>query len=226
MSNNGPISTAQEGSTATEDSRYRIVVGVDFSEIGDTALEQAFTLASATPLAEPHVIHVASAFGPVLRLELTEEIRTVSMREAAEYLRQYVERRLQRFTPPYGGGFERAATHVRVGSAAEQIAQLASDLEADLVVVGTHGRRGIRRLLVGSVAEGVVRLARCPVYVVRPKDHQGALEVPVIEPPCPQCVEARRRSGGQELWCEQHSEHHGRGLLYTNPSPRDTERCR
>jgi nucleotide-binding universal stress UspA family protein len=57
---------------------------------------------------------------------------------------------------------------VRFGDAGDAIAQLASDIEADLVVVGTHGHRGLERLLLGSVAENVVRLAPCPVLVVRP----------------------------------------------------------
>jgi len=92
------------------------------------------------------------------------------------------------------------------------VAQLASDLEAELVVVGTHGRRGLRRLLLGSVAEGVVRLSPCPVLVVRPREL--APEVPKIEPPCPRCLEARRASGGAELWCEQHREKHGQRHTY------------
>ena len=50
-----------------------------------------------------------------------------------------------------------------------EIAQLATDLEADLVIVGTHGRRALSRLVLGSVAEVAVRLAPCPVLVMRPK---------------------------------------------------------
>jgi nucleotide-binding universal stress UspA family protein len=47
------------------------------------------------------------------------------------------------------------------------IAQLARDWNADLLVVGTHGRRGVSRLLLGSVAEGMVRVAPCPLLLVR-----------------------------------------------------------
>jgi hypothetical protein len=102
---------------------------------------------------------------------------------------------------------------LRLESPAHEIAQLASDLEADLVVVGTHGRRGASRLLLGSVAEGVVRLAPCAVLVVRPKAPPD-VEAPKIEPPCPRCLEARRASGGKELWCEQHQQRHGRRHTY------------
>ncbi len=95
---------------------------------------------------------------------------------------------------------------------AYQIAQLAADVEADLVVVGTHGRRGVSRFLLGSVAEMTTRLAPCPVLVVRSK----AIPVPVpsIEPPCPRCLETRRATDGQEFWCEQHRERHGRRHTY------------
>jgi hypothetical protein len=92
------------------------------------------------------------------------------------------------------------------------VAQLAADLEADLVVVGTHGRRALARMLLGSVAELTVRLAPCPVLVVRPKASPAPL--PAIEPPCPRCVEARAQTSGKEYWCEQHRERHGQRHTY------------
>jgi hypothetical protein len=94
------------------------------------------------------------------------------------------------------------------------IIETASDLLANLVVVGTHGRRGLSRMVLGSVAEAVVRNAGCPVLVVRPQMHEQA--VPRIEPPCPRCVEARSKSEGREFWCEQHAEKHGRRHTYYN----------
>jgi nucleotide-binding universal stress UspA family protein len=56
---------------------------------------------------------------------------------------------------------------VATGPAAETIVQIAQERAADLIVMGTHGRTGLRHLLVGSVAEKVVRLATCPVLTVR-----------------------------------------------------------
>ena len=55
----------------------------------------------------------------------------------------------------------------RVGAAAEEILRAAGELEADLIVLGTHGRTGLRRLLAGSVAEAVLRRAPCPVLALR-----------------------------------------------------------
>jgi len=65
-------------------------------------------------------------------------------------------------------------TEVRIGSPAAEIVAAATDLHADLICIGTHGRGGIARVLLGSVAELVVRQAPCPVLTVRPKACGGA----------------------------------------------------
>lgn len=194
--------------------RFTIVVGIDFSETGNLALEQAFAMADRQPGAEPHVVYVASSYGPMLRLELTDDVKTVNLEEASDFVRKHVEEHLGAFRAKYSARFARAVTHVRVGSPADEIAQLAADLDADLVMVGTHGRRGVRRLLLGSVAEGTMRLARCPVLVVRPKDHYGEVPAPSIDPPCSRCLAIRKETDGEEMWCEQHRERHGRRHSY------------
>lgn len=58
-------------------------------------------------------------------------------------------------------------TVVRMGSPSAQIVELASDEHADLVIMGTHGRGGVSRVLLGSVADRVIRTAPCPVLTVR-----------------------------------------------------------
>jgi nucleotide-binding universal stress UspA family protein len=109
--------------------------------------------------------------------------------------------------------------HLRLGDPAHEILQRAAQLSADLIVVGTHGRTGLKRLLVGSVAEVVVRRASCPVVVVRDKDYTGAL-APEIEPPCPDCVATQARTGGTKLWCARHSQPHPHAhVAYEIPEP-------
>lgn len=61
----------------------------------------------------------------------------------------------------------RAKGMVRVGAPREQILAAADEIRADLIVMGTHGRRGITHALIGSVAERVVRMSRIPVLTVR-----------------------------------------------------------
>jgi nucleotide-binding universal stress UspA family protein len=63
--------------------------------------------------------------------------------------------------------YSNVETHMVEGGAADQALLLAQRLEADLIVMGTHGRTGFRRLTVGSVAERVVRSSHVPVWIVR-----------------------------------------------------------
>ena len=60
-------------------------------------------------------------------------------------------------------------THLLRGSTVQAILTFAKDVEADAIVMGTHGRTGLRHLLLGSVAEGVIRQASVPVTIVPPK---------------------------------------------------------
>jgi nucleotide-binding universal stress UspA family protein len=56
---------------------------------------------------------------------------------------------------------------LRTGDARDVIVDVAKEIGADLIVMGTHGRRGVRRALLGSIAEGVLRTAHCPVLTIR-----------------------------------------------------------
>jgi nucleotide-binding universal stress UspA family protein len=200
---------------------YVIVAAIDYSPAGDLALDRAFELATEKVDAEVHIIHVLQSLTALTPIEGTIGAvapDAAAISTAADQLRRHADQRLQVFRERAAGRgkrgtlFQRAISHLRMDAPAYEIAQLASDLEADLVVVGTHGRRGAARLLLGSVAESVVRLSPCPVLVERAKTIEN--DVPKIEPPCPRCVEARRASKGTELWCAQHSERHGRRHTY------------
>lgn len=187
---------------------FTIVVGIDFSPLSDRALDHALEMASLREGSEVHVVYVEPdiwvgatlAAAPPLANGAEAAVKKVQER-AAEHVAAmpaHLDKRRVR----------RVVAHFRRGAPSENIAQLAADLDADLIVVGSHGHRGLERLFLGSVAERVSRLARCPVWIVRPKDHAAAGRVPEIEPPCPDCVKARAASGGKQMWCERHSEHH------------------
>jgi nucleotide-binding universal stress UspA family protein len=64
-----------------------------------------------------------------------------------------------------------ATVKVTVGKPAEEILQVARDEAVDLIVMGTHGRTGLRHVLLGSIAETVVRTAPCPVLTVKATAH-------------------------------------------------------
>jgi nucleotide-binding universal stress UspA family protein len=147
----------------------RILVPVDFSKAANAALAAARDLAVAwtATLDVLHVIEetVMPAFyaaGVTSLLQLDPEIRTRCQAE--------LSRRVERL----GGPSVVANAHVREGKAAQQIVAFAAEQASDLIVLATAGRTGVERLLLGSVAEKVVRLAPCPVLVVRPEDDEEA----------------------------------------------------
>jgi len=196
---------------------YRIVVGVDYSEIGTFALEQALEIGANHGNAEVHVLNVVSLAvrAPMIDGGPPPEVSGMTFEEAGKALTQYVDGKMGetrgRLGQAAASRFPRVIAHLRVDVPAQELAQLAADLEADLVVVGTHGRRGLSRVLLGSVAEAVVRLAPCPVLVVRKK---RLVTVATIEPPCPECVKVREATHGDRYWCNQHSQHHGQRHTY------------
>jgi nucleotide-binding universal stress UspA family protein len=193
---------------------YVIVVAVDYSETSNLAFQKALEIAAGVPLASVHVINVLamseSDLGAVGPGSLP------ALRQAAATLESHVAAQREVFRSKHSGRplpfLDTIRAHQRVEVVAPEIAQLAADLEADLVVVGTEGKRGLARLVLGSTAEATVRLAPCPVLVVRPK--APPVPVPAIQPPCPRCLEARKTSAGRETWCEQHRERHGQRHTY------------
>jgi len=182
---------------------FIIVVGLDYSDHSDAALTRGFELAAREPRAEVHVVSVQ----PPLELARPSLPKSVllDVEVATAKLQRYVAAAWADFSrASQGRGIQspsRVVSHVRFAQPANGIVQLASDLNADLIVVGTHGRQGLTRFLLGSVSEQVLHLAACPVLVMRPKS--AITEDPVLESPCAHCREERERSAG-ELWCEEH----------------------
>ena len=80
------------------------------------------------------------------------------------------EKAMAQFVSENFEGVETKA-EVVVGYAAEEILEIAAKEEADLIVMGTHGRKGIDRILFGSVAERVVKNSHLPVLTIRPSDN-------------------------------------------------------
>ena len=95
----------------------------------------------------------------------------------AEYAqaRQHAENRLRPIADRARACGVEAVVHVRVGTPAEEILTLAREFDAGLIIVSTHGRKGLAHVVLGSTAEKVVRLAHCPVFVVKENHaHAGA----------------------------------------------------
>jgi nucleotide-binding universal stress UspA family protein len=137
----------------------RILIAVDTSEIGTHATLVGLELASALG-AEVAFIHV---IGPAISDGAWFPVASAELTEAPDAEISQVLASLQGRVPI---SIE-AVKFVPVGSPIEAITEAARSWPADLVVIGSHGRDGVDRVLLGSVAEGVARHAPCPVLVVR-----------------------------------------------------------
>lgn len=196
---------------------YVVVAGTDFSEQAVRALRVAYEQAQQHAPAELHVVHVTFAANPAPVLPLAPHmgfvnVPVVPIEEQRDALIKHIDAQLATFPKGNASAPVRVFGHVLIDTPSFALTQLASQLQADLLVVGAHGTNAVARWLLGSVAEAVVRQSTCPVLVIPPK--VDALPVPAIEPPCPRCVEARRTTGGAEMWCQQHRERHGRRHTY------------
>jgi nucleotide-binding universal stress UspA family protein len=142
----------------------RYVVGLD-RELGMAALDHALAMA-APEEAEVHAIFVYQPLGDATNLYGGPA--DPAMEYELERLAPLVHERVARFGPDAPV----ILLHGVVGPAAASLVACAAVLDADLIVVGTHGRTGIPRAVLGSVAERVVRTAGCPVTVVRERLHE------------------------------------------------------
>ena len=133
-----------------------IVVPIDFSDEATGAVDQALQIAGAPE--QVTAIHVApplTAFEPAFAYQAIDDIDRQGNLTAA-FAKRHDDPRYR------GVRFE-----VRFGDPGHEIAEFAKNLGAGLIVMPSHGRTGLAHLLIGSVAERVVRLASCPVLVLR-----------------------------------------------------------
>lgn len=141
----------------------RILVPTDFSAAADAALDFARTIA-ATFGASLHLLHVfedpfvPGAFGVETYVPIPPATHAALLEDA--------KARLAHRLPPGDQGRFHGTTEIVTGISAPAIVEYARENSIDLIVMGTHGRTGVEHLLLGSVAERVVRTAHCPVLTV------------------------------------------------------------
>jgi nucleotide-binding universal stress UspA family protein len=136
-----------------------ILVATDFSDPSEVAVREAAAWAKRTG-AQVTLMHALSV--PDLDPDELEQ----PIPEHAE-LEEAVHEHLDRIVKSILAGCDAKTAMIRHTNPAVGIVELAKELEADLLIIATHGRSGLARLLLGSVAERVVRLASCPVLTVR-----------------------------------------------------------
>ena len=162
----------------------RVLIASDLSEASDFAVQQGVHMAAGGPLAVCHVMPeplthalLAQDYESDLRKQLELQPRI------GEALRGQWSRLVPRAEPAL-------EIFIEMGSAYEQILRRADEWHAELIVIGTHGRSGLKRLLLGSVADQVVRAAHCPVLVARAPREGAVLAATDFTDPALPAIEA------------------------------------
>lgn len=139
--------------------KRNVVVPIDFSSQSLTAIQTALELVE-TPR-QLHVIHVVVPLAAITVGEVwvAEDVEA-RLSAAREHLAKFLQE----------NDLVGITTEVREGDPGLEIAHYAEAQEADLVVIPSHGRHGVQRLLLGSVTERVLRHVHCPILVLRRED--------------------------------------------------------
>lgn len=141
----------------------KILFATDFSPASDAALQYATSLArdsGATLL----ILHVEELPAPYAAGEM--------LMPQPEFPNPELRKMLDAVVPPDKS--VKYEHHLVLGTPAEDIVRIADEEGVDLIVIGTHGRTGLMRVLMGSAAEAVMRRAKCPVLVVKQSNKTAA----------------------------------------------------
>ncbi len=141
----------------------KILVAVDFSEISAAAVRRSLTLAEAleAEILLLHVIHVpAEAPGFYSSRKLGRKLFRNMEEAATGMMEEFAAKHLKKAKP-------KAQTRLLPGLPGDEIVRQARKWKADLVVIGTRGHSGLKRMLLGSVADQIIRTCPCPVLSVR-----------------------------------------------------------
>ena len=136
--------------------KKKVIVPFDFSENSLAAVDTALQM-----VADPSHVTVANVLQDLSPLEPSEVWNTIDTATRLRHVGAALRERLS------DSRYSKVHIDISVGDPGHEIADLAEREHADLIVLPSHGRRGLTRLLIGSVAERIVRLAHCPVLVLR-----------------------------------------------------------
>jgi nucleotide-binding universal stress UspA family protein len=148
----------------------QVVVAYDFSPSAEQALARAIEAAIRAP---QHVLHIVNILG--------ETARHVSYEDADAVRAKIVEHVTEAFGGRAAPGEISFFVHTRIGRAADEILAVAREIGADLIYVGSHGKLGVERWVLGSVSERIVREAGCPVLVARTKTYPYVQLMKVVD---------------------------------------------
>jgi len=147
----------------------QVVVAYDFSPSSEVALRSAVDLAARET---HHVLHIVAILDPHDRVTIGGQQEPATYDAAEKIQKLIMERTAAAFAGRPTEGEVQFYVHARIGKSAPEILDLAAEVGADLIFIGSHGKTGVERLLLGSVSERIVREAKCPVTVARAKTYE------------------------------------------------------
>lgn len=143
-----------------------LLFATDFSEGASQAIDHARQLAKLTG-ARLHLLHVITELADKRRRRIPADVIDTFIREITRHAEEDMESfKEEYFADAPDLGFK-VTYEVSIGTGHEDIIKAAETIKADLIILGTHGRTGIEKVLVGSTAERVVRNSHIPVLTVR-----------------------------------------------------------
>ncbi len=143
----------------------KILFPVDLEGVSDSLVEHVLTIASKFS-AELHVLYVARAFDPFVGYPYSGALLQNAEEETIKASRQSLER----FCEKHLSDYPKLKMYTATGHTAREILQYIDDNDIDMVVMSTHGRRGLDRVIFGSVAQRVVQSSPVPVFTMKPQD--------------------------------------------------------
>jgi len=146
----------------------KILCAVDFAEYSKELVSYAYTLQEAFD-ADLHIIYVAPTLSQYVGFQISPSSIENFVGEIIHGAEDTMKKFIQENFPDNPKVFGKVIT----GYAAEEIINYAKENNVDLIVMGTHGRKGIDRILFGSVAEKVVKSSDIPVLTIRPKKQKS-----------------------------------------------------
>ncbi len=159
----------------------KVLVGLALDANDETVWPEGVRLVRETPHAELHVCHVVEDVDGAIA-SASDSSRKSSIETRQRALVDFVRGHLV-LEPPRS--WLRTVVHIGLGKPADELAQIATDIEADCIVVGAVGERKLREMLIGSVAAELFKSSPCTVSLARPKVHEAQEKTPEVEPPPP-----------------------------------------
>lgn len=141
----------------------KVLFPVDFSECSENAFPFALSVAKKYE-ARLYLIHVVRDLSYFKLMY----VKPLMLDDMAQALVKGGEKKMKEFCERYLTDFDNFETKVVVGEAGEEVLNYADEKEVDLIIICTHGRKGLNRTLLGSVADGIIKGARVPVLSINP----------------------------------------------------------